>query len=264
MIEKVRTSPEPLPEDSPITAATSDDSRENLSLNEPTVESPSVNALPPAEPGSDITDVVADPASADEKAAVDIDTETVTEEDETPADDNSHSQGDSECFEPWTPNYPVPIISITPPSEVDPEDFAPEFDSEDEREECEYDDDELEFLGDCPDNSGAEVTVVWDSPSKAVETRDDPCRSPITTSGMLWSDDEGDDLGPPPTFGKASHVEVSDSPETGALENSDPAEPGEPPQVQNPPVEEEIPDDDPTVNVNPNGTHFPGLSRGDC
>lgn len=139
----------------------------------------------------------------------------------------------------------IPTIVITPPSEVDPEDFAQQLDSEEEQgaressivpefrdqlepdSDCggsEYDDDsELEY----PHYPAHPVDeAALEPPQSPVDVRDDPCRSPIIVTGMLWSDNEGDDLGPLPFTEEITHAE-----ETHTLEPTDTADIAEQPGV---------------------------------
>ena len=134
----------------------------------------------------------------------------------------------------------IPTIVISPPSEVDPEDFAQQLDleegqedttdpnfedeleSEPEYEESEHDDNSEPERADYPAHWVNEVV------SNPAEVRDDPyrspCRSPITVTGMLWSDDNSDDLGPLPFTEEIIHVEETDTPETDTSEPSDTTE----------------------------------------
>jgi len=230
----------------------------------------SIGVRPPSESLSDTTDTSVDPVHVDEKAAIVTDLGTITEEDETLFEDDTPCQDDLEQdVEPWIPDFEIPGITISPPSDVDPEDSAQQqqFNSEDEEEELDGifspdsddepeseseheepgcdDDSELEYADDYPDNPAAEA-VLEPHPSP-VEVRDDPCRSPITISGKLWSDDEGDDLGPLP-FTDEVHLETFDSLEIDSPETFDIAETIERPEAtdateetetQDPPVEEE-------------------------
>ena len=216
------------PDEGPSIAGTVfDDSTEEPSQDEPIPDLPSndepvadlgittqdlfmnqaaVNVLPPSDSCSDGTDTIPGHVCADDKVTADPDFECVVEE-----EDDLPSEDDFEGFEPWVPEGEIPVFIITPPSDVDPEDVAQDFDSEGEQEEseddfeCEYeerdnddydDGDELEYAGDYPDLSVTEVLPA--SPPSPV--RDDPCRSPITTSGLLWSDDDEstNDPGPLP------------------------------------------------------------------
>ena len=256
LIEEAKSLPEP-PVEEPSVTIPSDDSTADLpSHDEPPMDLPSnyepaaefgtatqesaagvsANICAPFEPSSNATDPIADPVCIDERGT----TGTSLEDGETQVEAHLPSQDDLEQdIEPWTPDYEVPLIIISPPSEADPEDFAQEF-SEDEsesiagpdfegepepkseHEESEYDDEsELEYADDYPDNPVPEV--VLGLPPSPVEARDDPCRSPITKTGKLWSDDEGEDLGPLP-FGGIAHEEVYDNMESSALETSDAAE----------------------------------------
>lgn len=285
LIEETKPFPEPPVEGPSVKVPPSNDSAADLpshdepamdlpSDNEPAAYSatatqesavggPSVDVCPPFEHSSDATDTIVDPVYVEKKAVAGIG----LVEDETV--DDLPSQDDSEQdVESWKSDCGIPTIIISPPSEVDPEDSAQQFDSEDEQEEsggrdiedepepeseheeAEYDDDsELEYADDCPGSPVSEV--VLEMPPSPVEVRDDPCRSPITT-GKLWSDDEGDDLGPPPVFEKTTHVEVSDTPETsdtaGAAEQLEVIGALEQTEVQDSTVEEEILD---TVTATP-------------
>ena len=194
-----RPTAELLPTDEPAT-----------DLDDLILEEISVEILPPSGPFSDVADITPDPVRLGAKVTTNTNLETILEE-ETSAEDDFLSQDDLESVEPWLPDDDIPIIVVTPP-EVDSEDFASQSCSEGEQkesedvftsyrqdgdEESDYDDDcELECAGYRPRDSPVEVAPI--SPPSPV--RDDPCRSPITTSGLLWSDDEGNDLGPLPTF----------------------------------------------------------------
>jgi len=258
LIEEAKSPQEPPAEESPATIPSSEDSTVDLpSHDEPSMDLPSdyepaaefgtatqepavgvsVNIHTPFEPSSD---AIAGPVCIDERGA----TGTGLEEGETQVEAHPPSQDDLEQdAEPWTPDYEIPSIVITPPSEADPEDPAQEFDSEGEQEESEsiaspdfedepepkseheeseYGESELEYADDCFDDPVSEVGL--DLPPSPVEARDDPCRSPcrspITKTGMLWSDNEDEDLGPLP-FGGVSHEEVYDNLESPALGISD-------------------------------------------
>jgi len=257
-IEEAKSLPEPPAEELPVTIPSSEDSTADLpSHDEPPMDLPSdyepdaefgtatqepavgvsVNIHAPSEP----SDTIADPVCIDEMGA----TGTGLEEGETQVEAHSPSQDDLEQdAEPWTPDYEIPSIVISPPSEVDPEDFAQGFDSEDEQEESEsisgpdfedepepkseheeseYGESEFEYADDYLNSPVAEVGL--DLPSSPVEVRDDPCRSPITGAGnLLWSDNEEEDPGPLPLFGGISHEEVYDNLESPALEISDATE----------------------------------------
>jgi hypothetical protein len=225
---------------------------------EPTVEEISVNVCTPSEPSSGATDMPTDPVCGDEVDAASTD----LKEGEAQVEVDLSSQDDSDV-EPWTPDYEIPIITITPPSEVDPEDFAQQLDSEDEQGEpenivgpdfedklepgSEHDDEsELEYADDYPNNPATEV--ILELPPSPVEVRDDPCRSPITKTGKLWSDDEGGDLDPLPSFEGVTHVEVYDDLESPTLEKVEIAEHSEAIHTVRhagarcSPVEEETPD----------------------
>lgn len=168
------------------------------------LEEISVEIFPPSEPCSDAIGTTPDTACVCDRV-----TAGTGLEGEPVAEDVLPSQDDSEYVEPWTPGGEIPVIIITPPSEVDPEDFALQVDMEGEQEESEdvvnsncnkdpkFDHDcELGCTGGYPDESVTEVAPV-SPPSPVMEA---PFRSPITTSGLLWSDDEGDDPGPLPSF----------------------------------------------------------------
>ncbi|KAF9647682.1 hypothetical protein BDM02DRAFT_2527521 [Thelephora ganbajun] len=216
LIEEAEPLPEPPVEDLSVTVSLSNDLAADIpshdgpatdlpsngdsvadlgtSIHESVAEEISVNICPHFEPSSDATDAVVDFVGIVEKAAASTGLEAVTGEDETTIEDDLPSHDDSEQgVEFWIPGHEIPTIVVSPPSEVDPEDSIQQLDSKDEREESEdiidpdYED-ELDYADDCPDYS-----VV----SSPVEPRDDPCRSPRIT-GKLWSDDEGDDLGPLP------------------------------------------------------------------
>ncbi|KAF9785441.1 hypothetical protein BJ322DRAFT_831089 [Thelephora terrestris] len=249
----------PVPDDpvekNPLALATADDSAKDLPSYDgpdadlghanqaPVIEDISVGVCPPPEPCSDATDAMIESASVDE-ASPSTDLASITEVDE------EFSEDVPEDVEPWTPDYEIPVIAISPPSDVDPEEFPPQFDSEDEQEgleditghdcqdynrEDEHEGSEcnggyeLECPGDSPEESDTEV--VSKSPSS------DSWRSPITTSGMLWSDDDRSDLGPLP-FQKIPHVEVFDASEIDTFETVDTAQIGDQTGVQDPPAEE--------------------------
>ena len=260
LIEGAKSLPEPPAEEPPVAIPSLEDSTADLpSHDEPSMDLPfdyettaefgattqepavgvSVNTHTPSEPPSD---AIADPICIERGV-----TGTSLEEGETQIEAHPPSQDDLEQdAEPWIPDYEIPSIVVSPPSEADPEDPAQEFDSEGEQEESEsvassdledepepkseheeseYGESELEYADDCFDNPVAEVGL--DSPPSPVEARGDPCRSPcrspITKSGMLWSDNEDEDLGPLP-FGGISHEEVYDSLESPAPVISDATE----------------------------------------
>ena len=181
-------------------------------------------------PSSGAADTIVDPVRADEMAA----TGTGLKEDETPVEIDFPSPDNPEKdVESWTPDYEVPTITISPPSDVDPEDSAQQLDSEDEQESELIvgidSEDDLEYADDYPNDPAAEV--VQELPLRPVEVSEDPYRSPITKSGILWSDDEGDDLGPPLRFGEISHLEVAEYLESSTLETSDATEIDEHPEA---------------------------------
>ena len=162
------------------------------------IEEISVEIVPPSEYCWDATGKRLGPVSDDCKVTTGTSLESVTEEEI--AVEGLPSQGDLDSVEPWTPDGEIPTIMITPPSEVDPE-------------ESEYDGDyEFENAGDHPDDSVAEVVPV--SPTSPMG--DDPYRSPMTTSGMFWSDDESNDCGPLPAF----QTEARDPPAGGETSNN--------------------------------------------
>jgi len=248
LIEEAKPFPEPPLEGSSVKVPSSDDSvADTPSHDEPGMDLPSddepaadlgtatkesaveglsVDICPPSEHSSDTTDTTVDPVCIDKEAVAD----TGLEEDEVVTVDDLSSQDDSEQdVESWNSDCEIPTIIVSPPSEVDPEDSAQQFELEDEQEEsggrdfedgpnpeyeheeAEYDgDSEPECVDDCPGSPVAEV--VLEPPPSPVEVRD-PCRSPITGTGELWSDYEGGDLGPLPVC-KIAHVEVFDNLET--------------------------------------------------
>jgi len=221
---------------------------ETKSLPEPPTEEPSVT-IPPSD------DSTADLPSrdVDERDA----TGTGSKEGETRVEVDFPSQDNLEQeVEPWTPDYEIPFIAISPPSDVDSEDEQEESEGtvgldfgKSEPESEDDDEPELEYADDYPDHPVAEV--VLELPLSPVEVRDDPCRSPIIKTGKLWSDDESDDPGPLPLFGGITHVEVYDILESPNLKASDVAEITEPleaidtveqVEARCSPVEEETPD----------------------
>lgn len=168
------------------------------------VEQVSVEIFPPGEPCLDQVDAIPNSSCTHDRVATGSDLDVL--EEETAVEGDLPPEADLGGVEPWVPNGEIPTIVISPPSEVDPEDFAPQLDSEGEPEESEWDSDcELEYAGDYPDES-----VVEASPACPLSpVRDDPCRSPITTSGLLWSDDECEEPGPGPL---PFQTEVQDPP----------------------------------------------------
>lgn len=174
------------------------------------VEEISVDVISPCEHCSDTTDATLDPALVDDQVTVGTDMEGAIEK-ETAIESDLPSQDNSEGVEPRTPNDDIPNIVVIPPSEVDPEDFALELEglagshSEDGHEESKYEYDS-EHEGDHLDHQVVEVFP----PAPTSPVRDDPCRTPITTSGLLWADLEGDGLGPLPTFQTEGEGPLSD------------------------------------------------------
>ena len=198
-----------------------------ISTRESTTEEIPAGDCLPSEPSSDAADLVEDLGYVYNHPVVGTGLEATMEvyEDALP------SQGDYEQdLGFWSPDDETPAIVIIPPSEVDPEDFAPQFDPEQaglegtlypgfklepkSEEEYEYDGDyELEYADEYPAGPVFELTL---SPS---EVRDSPFRSPVIVTGMLWSDDEGDDLGPLPFVKKVPHIEEIDTLETEAQDS---------------------------------------------
>ena len=260
-VDKVKAAPEPPVEEPSVTASPSDDmlvdapshdgpAMDLLSGDEPiadlgtviqesAAEEIPVDVCPPSEPSPDTTDAIVGLAYVDEKTA-DTGLETVVEEDEALVEDLPSQDDSEQDAEPWIPDYKVPTIIITPPSEVDPEDFAQQLGSEQEQEESEdiigtdledelepeSEHEESEYDDGC--NLGyAEYPacqvfeIVSELPQNSVEARVDAYHSPITTTGMLWSDDEGGDLGPLPFTEGIPHVEEIDDLEADALEPSE-------------------------------------------
>ena len=245
-VDKVKAAPEPPVEEPSVTTSPSDDmlvdapshdgpAMDLLSGDEPiadlgtviqesaTGEIP-VDVCPPSEPSPDTTDAIVGLAYVDEKTAY-TSLETVVEEDETPVEDLPSQDDSEQDVGPWIPDYKVPTIVITPPSEVDPEDIAQQLDSEQEQEESEdivgtdFEDElEPEFEHEESEyDDGCDLGYA-DYPARPVV---DAYHSPITTTGMLWSDDEGGDLGPLPFTEGIPHVEEIDDLEADALEPSE-------------------------------------------
>ena len=273
LIEEVKSLPEPPAEEPPVIIAPSEDSTADLPFHtEPSMDLPSsdyepvsefgiatqesavedipVDVCVPSEPSSDATGTIVDPVCVDERGA----TSTYLKEGEIQVEVDLPPQDDlDQDVEPWTPDYEVPVIIISPPSEVDPEDEREELentvglDFEDESGESGYDDEsELEYADNYPDSPVAEV--ILELPPSPVEVRDDPYHSPITTTGKLWADDESNDPGPLPLFESIAHTEVYDNLESPTLETSDAAQiaelseaidAAEQIEVQRSPVEEE-------------------------
>lgn len=267
LIEEAKSLSEPFVDEPPVTIPPSDDSVADLpshdepvmslpsdhapatdsgtAIQGPVMEKISVDIHTPSKP-SDVTDTVANSVRVDKRTATDTSLETITEEDDTLVEDDLPSQDNPEQdVEPWSPDYEVPTITISPPSDVDPEDFAQQLDSEDDEgsedvfgpyfedelePESEYDDEsEPKYADDYLENSAAEV--VPELPLSPVEVSERPFRSPIAKTGKLWSDDEGGDLDPPPFSGEISHVEVFDNLEGAVTEGSDAAEITKQPEV---------------------------------
>jgi hypothetical protein len=248
LIEEAESLSEPLAEELSVIAPHSDDSAADLPFHD---ESP-----------SDATDTTVNPGYFDETAATGTDLKTGEIQDEVYFP-TQYDLG-QDVVKTWIPDYEIPVITISPPSEVDPEDYPLQFDSEDEQESedfigldfedgpepaFEYES-ELEYADYYPDHPAAGVVV--ELPSSPVEARDDRChspyRSPITTSGMLWSDDEGIDPVPLPDFGGAAHIEVFDDLDSPTLETREATKIVEHPEAigavqeteaQDPPIEEE-------------------------
>ena len=246
LIEEAEPLPEPLAEELSMIAPHSDDSAADLSFHD---------ELP-----SDASNTTVNSGCVDEMAATGTDSKTGETQDEV----DFPSQDDSgEDVKSWTPDHEIPVITITPPSEVDPEEYPLQFDSGDEPESedllgldledgpeppFEHSESELEYADYYPEHPAAGVVV--ELPPSPVELRDSPFRSPITPSGMLWSDDEGNDLGPLP-FGGVTHIEVFDNLDSPALEAHEVAKIAERPEAvdtikereaQDSPIEEERPD----------------------
>ena len=214
-----------------VTAALMEE--EDGSFPEPPAEELSLSknsAMDSPSHGEPITGSIMDPVWVDQKTATGTSSEIIIEEDETSVGDELPSQDDSEQDdEPWIPDDEIPIIVISPPSEVDPEDYLQRLDWEDEQEEAEdilnsdfeddlepedegpeYDDDNdndndndnFEYAGNYP--AQPVIEIISQSPASPVEVTGgrsrSPYQSPIIT-GMVWADndgDEGDDLGPLP------------------------------------------------------------------
>lgn len=211
--------------------------KEAESLLEPFAEEVSVIAphsddsaadLPSHDEPSEATGVTVDPDYFDEMAVngTGLKTGEVQDEVDSPSQDELGRDVRS-----WIPDYVIPSITITPPSEVDPEESALQLDSEYEQESEGLIDpdfwDEYESasehneseLGSADYHSERPVTgVVVELPSSPVGGRDDPYHSPITTSGELWSDNEENDPGPLPHFGGVTHMEVFDDLDSPTLE----------------------------------------------
>lgn len=221
-----------------------------IPVQEPTTEAITVNGLPPSEPSSDMAGLTVDPVHVDQRAAAGTGLEIIAEEVETSVGDDLPSQ--EQDVEPWIPDGEIPIIVISPPSEVDPEDYAQQFDSEEEPEDILYSDSEDELepeSAESEDDDNSEpgyaedytvrpvTEVLPELPPSPVEAKDDPChspwRSPIIVTGMLWSDDEGNSLGPLPFTEEIVHVEEVNALEIGAPEPSDAAEIAEHPEAVN-------------------------------
>lgn len=245
-VDKVKAAPEPPVEEPSVTTPPSDD----MSVDAPSHDGPAMNLLsggepisdlgtvtqesaaeeipvdvcPSSEPSPDTTDAIVGLAYVDEKTAY-TSLETVVEEDETPVEDLPSQDDSEQDVGPWIPDYKVPTIVITPPSEVDPEDIAQQLDSEQEQEESEdivgtdFEDElEPEFEHEESEyDDGCDLGYA-DYPARPVV---DAYHSPITTTGMLWSDDEGGDLGPLPFTEGIPHVEEIDDLEADALEPSE-------------------------------------------
>ena len=219
---------------------------EDESSLKPPAEEPSITPPPPdiddlvvdplshSEPaaGSGTTNSITNPVCVDQKTATGTGLEIVVEDDETSVRDDFPPQGDSEQdIEPWIPDGKIPTIVISPPSEVDPEDYAQQFyweqeqeepeaapdsyfedDLEPEDEESEYNgDSEVEYTDDYPIHPVTEV--VPEPPSSPVEVRGDRCHSPyhspIIATGVLWSDTKSDGPGPLPFTEEAVRVEAT-------------------------------------------------------
>jgi len=193
-----------------ITIPPSDESATDLSPHEePTTELGTVAQEPAveeisldvctSEPSPNATGTIVGPVCSDEIATIGTGLETTVE---TPVEDDLPSQDDSEQgVEPWIPDYEIPTITISPPSEADPEDFTQQLDLED-------------FFDPNPETEHEQFVL----PSSPVE-KDDPWRSPKTGTGsLLWSDDESVDLGPLPFSEEVTHVEVFDNLESTTLE----------------------------------------------
>ena len=285
LIEEDTSIPDHPVEESSLTLTTVNDPTEDLSphddpslsnekpaadlenaTHEPVIEESLVDTRPPPETCPDAADVTADSTPAD-KVSPRTCLESITEEDEELSED------DLEDVEPWTPNYEIPVVIVSPPSDVDPEDFPPKFDSEDEQEgitgydsrylncgggyegpESDYgyepenagsysNESVTEVSGYASDRSDDLVIVVGEDSPSSPTTLSDPWRSPITTSGMLWSDDDDSDLGPLPFSEKIPHVEVFDAPDTDTFEKVEIAWVGDRTRDQDSPAEEGLLDD---------------------
>lgn len=166
------------------------------------VEEIYVDVSPLSVPRSNMTHMMSNPTRVDVKIVTCSGLESIMEEDIAVEDP---SRDDLDPIEPWTPDYKIPSINIIPPSQADPEDSARQLDLENGQEESEgtggsyrdrYEGPQRD--GDCdgyPNNYVAEVVPV--SPQSPV--RDDGTyRSPITKSGLIWSDTKDGDLGPLP------------------------------------------------------------------
>ena len=214
LIEEAESLSEPLTEEVSVIAPHSDDSTADLPFHD--------------EPPSDTADATVNPSCVDEMTATGTDLKTG----ETQAEVDFPAQDDLwEDVESWIPNYEVPAIFITPPSDVDPEEYPLRFDSEDEQESedligldfedgpapaFEHNESVFEYADNYPEQPAGGVIV--ELPPSPVNARDSPFRSPITKSGMLWSDDEGEDPGPLPRFGEVAHIEVFDHLDSPAVE----------------------------------------------
>jgi len=238
LIEEDKSFAEPLAEEQSVTLPPSDNSA---------ADPPSCGG-PVTGPGT--TESITGPVFVDRKASTGIGLEILVEEDETPVVDDLPSQdGSKQDAEPWIPDGEIPIIVISPPSEVDPEDYSQRFGWEEEQEEAENtldsdfeddlesedegseyggddDDDDLECAGGYSVQPATEV--ISERPPSPVERCHSPYQSPIIT-GMVWADnegEEGEDLGPLPfTEEQSEAVDVLDHAEAqvvafeeGALE----------------------------------------------
>jgi hypothetical protein len=281
-IEEVRSFPEPPVEGPSVTVSTSDDLAADLpSHDEPTMAPPSdneptadlgtaiqeisvaevlVDVCPPSEPPLDTTDTMC----AVEKDAAGTGLETVTEEGKAPVGDDLPSQHDSEQnVEAWIPYDGIPTIFISPPSDVDPEDYAQQIYWEGEQGESE------DTFGPSKLGSESRDECTVDYPVRSVAEaptglRDDPYHSPIIASGTLWSDDESDDLGPLPFTQEIPHAEEIDT-----LETPDSAETPEQPdagfeqvETKDSSVQEQPVDSNTTTPEDLHGTCFTYFSFG--
>jgi len=203
--------------------------------------------------GSGITDPITGPACVDQKTTTGTGLEIVVEEDETSVGDDLPSQDDPEQgVEPWIPHGKIPTIVISPPSEADPEDYTQQLDWEEEQEEPEDtldssfegdlepedegsecdSDSELEYPGDYPVRPVIEVDS--ELPPSPVEAKSDRCHSPYQSpiiTGMVWADNEDEDVGPLPFTDEVIHVEETDNLEVDTPEPSDTAEIAEQPEA---------------------------------